>query len=256
MLQAAGVDICDVSAGQTIAAGAAGLRAHVPDAVLRPHPQRDRHGDHGGRQHLRARPRQLDPDGRPRRPRLPGAAAPRPTPTGRCTRRPRSATAPRSGPTPTSPAATSSGGWPSGPSRCWARCEHGVGQARLRHRRRQRHRRRDRAGAGRGGRARDHRRPPAASRWPRWPAGTPDLRTAARRRHRRGRGRARCSPPPPRRGARRRSWSPTPAPPSAAPFRRTSAEDFRAHARGQPDRRLHHLAGGRSGRCSTAAGAG
>ena len=77
LLQAAGVDICDVSAGQTSIRARAGLRPHVPDAVLRPHPQRDRHGHHGGRQHLRARPRQLDPDGRPRRPRLPGAAAPR-----------------------------------------------------------------------------------------------------------------------------------------------------------------------------------
>ena len=77
LLQAAGVDICDVSAGQTSIRARAGLRPHVPDAVLRPHPQRDRHGDHGGRQHLRARPRQLDPAGRPRRSRLPGAAAPR-----------------------------------------------------------------------------------------------------------------------------------------------------------------------------------
>ena len=77
MLQEAGVDICDVSAGQTSIQRAAGLWPHVPDAVLRPHPQRDRHGDHGGRQHLRARPRQLDPDGRPRRSRLPGAAASR-----------------------------------------------------------------------------------------------------------------------------------------------------------------------------------
>ena len=76
MLQAAGVDICDVSAGQTSDAGAAGLRPHVPDALLRPHPQRDRHGDDGRRQHLRARPRQLDPDGRPRRPRLPRPAPP------------------------------------------------------------------------------------------------------------------------------------------------------------------------------------
>ena len=56
--------------------GAAGLRPHVPDAVLRPHPQRGRHRHHGGRQHLRARPRQLDPDGRARRPRVSGAPAP------------------------------------------------------------------------------------------------------------------------------------------------------------------------------------
>ena len=75
MLRAAGADIIDVSAGQTSHRCAARLRPHVPDAVLRPHPQRGRHRHHGGRQHLRARPRQLDPDGRPRRPVLPGAAA-------------------------------------------------------------------------------------------------------------------------------------------------------------------------------------
>ena len=54
-----------------------GLRPHVPDAVLRSHPQRGRHRHHGGRQHHRARSRQLDPDGGPRRPVLPRAAAPR-----------------------------------------------------------------------------------------------------------------------------------------------------------------------------------
>ena len=59
-----------------LAGGAARLRPHVPDAVLRPHPQRGGHRHHGGRQHLRARPRQLDPDGGARRPVLPGAAAP------------------------------------------------------------------------------------------------------------------------------------------------------------------------------------
>ena len=37
--------------------------------------ERDRHGNDGRRKHLRARPRQFDPDGRPGRPRLPGAAA-------------------------------------------------------------------------------------------------------------------------------------------------------------------------------------
>jgi len=42
----------------------AGLWPHVPDAALRPHPQRGRRCNAGGRQHLRARPRQLDPDGR------------------------------------------------------------------------------------------------------------------------------------------------------------------------------------------------
>ena len=75
--KAAGVDIIDVSAGQTSIEAQPGLRPHVPDAVLRSHPQRDRHRHHGRRQHLRARPRQLDPDGGTRRPVLPGAAASR-----------------------------------------------------------------------------------------------------------------------------------------------------------------------------------
>ena len=56
--------------------GAPGVRPHVPDAVLRPHPQRGGHRHHGGRQHHRGRPRELDPDGRPGGPRLPRAPAP------------------------------------------------------------------------------------------------------------------------------------------------------------------------------------
>ena len=75
LLGDAGVDIINVSAGQTSAARAAGLRPHVPDAVLRSDSQRDRHRHDGGRQHLRARPRELDSDGGPRRPLLPRAAA-------------------------------------------------------------------------------------------------------------------------------------------------------------------------------------
>src|SRR5262249_32770925 len=55
--------------------GATGLRPHVPDAVLRSDPERDRHGHHGGGEHLRPRSREFDPDGRTRRPVLPGAAA-------------------------------------------------------------------------------------------------------------------------------------------------------------------------------------
>ena len=39
MLKEAGVDICDVSAGQTSATAATGLWPHVPDTVFRPHPQ-------------------------------------------------------------------------------------------------------------------------------------------------------------------------------------------------------------------------
>ena len=75
IFQDAGVDILQRLGRTDDARGAAGLWPHVPDAVLRPHPQRDRHGDDGGRQHLRARPRQLDPDGGARRPRLPRPSA-------------------------------------------------------------------------------------------------------------------------------------------------------------------------------------
>ncbi len=39
---------------------AAGLRPHVPDALLGPHPQRDRKPDHRGRQHHGSGPGQLD----------------------------------------------------------------------------------------------------------------------------------------------------------------------------------------------------
>src|SRR5262249_5305171 len=53
---------------------AARLWPHVPNALLGSHPQRDRHGHHGRRQHLRAGPRQLHPDGGTRRSMLPGAA--------------------------------------------------------------------------------------------------------------------------------------------------------------------------------------
>ena len=52
VLGEAGVDIINVSAGQTSMRRAAGLRPHVPDAVFRSHPQRNRHRHDGGRQHL------------------------------------------------------------------------------------------------------------------------------------------------------------------------------------------------------------
>ena len=61
--------------GTDVDAGAAGLRPHVPDAVLRSHSQRDRHRHDGRRQHLRARSRELDSDGGTRGPVLPRAAA-------------------------------------------------------------------------------------------------------------------------------------------------------------------------------------
>ena len=53
--------------------------------------------DHGGRQHLRDRPRQLDHRRRPRRPRARSPGRIWPTRPGRCTPRPRSATARRPG---------------------------------------------------------------------------------------------------------------------------------------------------------------
>ena len=76
ILQAAGVDIIDVSAGQTSSSGKP-IYGRMFQTPLRPHPQRDGHCHHGGRQHLRARSRQLDPDSRTRRPVLPRQAAPR-----------------------------------------------------------------------------------------------------------------------------------------------------------------------------------
>ena len=126
---------------------AAGLRPHVPDAVLRPHPQRGRHRHARGRQHLRARPRQFDPDGRPRRSGLPRRGRISPIPTGRCMRRPSSATRARPGRSPI---------WRGRDQlyRLKARAEtmygEGVmgaltGRHALDHRRRQRHRRRHRA---------------------------------------------------------------------------------------------------------------
>ena len=53
------------------------VRADVPDAVLRPDPQRGGHRHDGGGQHLRTRPCQLDPDGGPGRPGLPRPPPPR-----------------------------------------------------------------------------------------------------------------------------------------------------------------------------------
>ena len=52
---------------------------------------------HGGRQHLRARSRQLDPDGGPRRSRAASRGRISPIRTGRCTPRPSSATTARPG---------------------------------------------------------------------------------------------------------------------------------------------------------------
>ncbi len=114
IFQEAGVDICDVSAGQTTrqAKPVYGRMFQTPfsDRIR----NETRHGDHGGRQHLRARPRQLDPDGGARRSRLPRRGRTSPIRTGRCTRRRSSATSGRPGRRPTGPAATSSGGSPSG----------------------------------------------------------------------------------------------------------------------------------------------
>ena len=96
--------------------GAPRLRPHVPDAVLGPHPQRGGHRHHGGRQHHRGRPRQLDPDGRPRGPRLPGPPAPGRSLLDAARRRRARAITARPGPSPTSRAATSSTGWRRAPT--------------------------------------------------------------------------------------------------------------------------------------------
>ena len=65
MAVAAGADIVDVSAGQTVPEGEAGLRPPVPDAVQRSHPARGAgaHDDRG--EHLVSRGRQHHPGGRP-----------------------------------------------------------------------------------------------------------------------------------------------------------------------------------------------
>ena len=91
--------------------------------VLRPHPQRDRHRDDGGRQHLRARPRQLDPDGGARRSCAAWPARIWPTPTGRCTPRRSSATPARPGPCPIWPGATSCIAWRSAPTQRRSGCD-------------------------------------------------------------------------------------------------------------------------------------
>ena len=92
LFKAAGADLIDVSSGQTTREAQAGLRPHVPDAVRRPHPQRGRHRDHGGRRDLRARSREQHH----RWPGAPTCARSRgrtsPIRTGRCTRRRSSAT--------------------------------------------------------------------------------------------------------------------------------------------------------------------
>ena len=63
----AGVDLVDVSTGQTVRDAAAGLWPHVPDAVLRAGPQRGPGRDHVRRQHHHIRPGQYHPCRRPGR---------------------------------------------------------------------------------------------------------------------------------------------------------------------------------------------
>ena len=131
ILQAAGVDICDVSAGQT------SVQAKPVYGRMFQTPFSDRirnetgMATHGGRQHLRARPRQFDPDGRPRRPRLPGAAASRrpvlDPARGGSPRRSR-----RNGRSPICRAAISSTGWPSAGSHEGEGLSHASRRCRLR----------------------------------------------------------------------------------------------------------------------------
>ena len=73
----AGCDLIDVSTGQTVADAAAGLRPHVPDAVLRPDPQRGRARHHVRRRDHDRRPGQHHHRRRPRRSGRAGAPAPR-----------------------------------------------------------------------------------------------------------------------------------------------------------------------------------
>ncbi len=67
LFKAAGADMMDCSSGQVVAARQAGLRAHVPDAVRRPDPQRGGHPDHRRGRDLRGRPREQHHRRRPRR---------------------------------------------------------------------------------------------------------------------------------------------------------------------------------------------
>ena len=70
----AGCDLIDVSTGQTVADGTAGVRPHVPDPVLRPDPQRRRPCHHVRRRHHHGRSGQHHHRRRPRR--SGGAGAP------------------------------------------------------------------------------------------------------------------------------------------------------------------------------------
>ena len=67
MFKDAGADLIDCSSGPGVEGGKAGLRAAVPDAVLRQAPQRGRHRDRRGRRNLGSRSRQFDHRRRPRR---------------------------------------------------------------------------------------------------------------------------------------------------------------------------------------------
>ena len=71
-----GADLIDVSAGQTWTDAQPVYGRMFQTPFSRPDPQRRPPRDHGGRQHLRARPRQLDPRRRPRRPRRARPPAP------------------------------------------------------------------------------------------------------------------------------------------------------------------------------------
>ena len=71
-----GADLIDVSAGQTWADAQPVYGRMFQTPFSRQDPQRGPARDHGGRQHLRARPRQLDPRRRPRRSGRAGPPAP------------------------------------------------------------------------------------------------------------------------------------------------------------------------------------
>ena len=167
MLQEAGVDICDVSAGQT------SIRAQPVYGRMFQTPFSDRIRNETGMATM-AVGNIYEPDhvnsilmAGPRRPRLPRPAASRRSVLDPARRRASSATAARHGPSPITPAAISSIGCPAAASLRRRRYDDddSCGQTRLGDRRRHRHRRRDRVCAGAGRRQRHDLRPPRRSSW-------------------------------------------------------------------------------------------
>jgi len=108
----AGVDLIDVSTRPGRAAPEAEYTAHVPDAVRRQDPQRNRARHDGGRQHHQRRPSQHHRRLRTRRPGCARRARISPIPTSRCTPRRGISTPASSGPGPIYPGVTRRTVWP------------------------------------------------------------------------------------------------------------------------------------------------